>query len=133
MSRDTEGTDFDPRRSWRAGSTARTTIAPVSMEELEMSRDTEIDFKPQNYHVQKSSHPYEPKFARWTEKFRLVGAEWAELEDFFAVDTLTMEAWAREHLEFAQALDTQPTALGVSSEDIGLFNWLISHRRGDLG
>jgi hypothetical protein len=104
-----------------------------------MSMDTEeIDyvrgnFKLQDYHVQKSSRPYEPKFARRTHKFRLIGATRVELEDFFAVDALTMEAWAREHPEFAQALDTQPTALSILSEDIGLFSWLKDHRNGDLG
>jgi hypothetical protein len=98
-----------------------------------MSRDIEADFKTQSYHVQKSSRPYEPKFARWTEKFRLIGAARSELEDFFAVDHLTMEAWAREHPEFAHALDTQPTALGVASEDIGLFSWLKAHKHGELG
>ncbi len=97
-----------------------------------MTRDIEADFKPRRYHVQKSSRPYEPKFARWTRKSVLIGAQLSELEDFFAVDHLTMEAWAREHPEFAHALDTQPTALGVASEDIGLFSWLKDHRRGRL-
>jgi hypothetical protein len=83
--------------------------------------------------VQKSSRPYQPKFARWTEKFRLIGAQLSELEDFFAVDARTLDDWTREQPEFARALKTQPTALGVSSEDIGLFSWLKDHRRGDLG
>lgn len=124
MSTDIEVTDFDCSEFLERQS------AGTGTEDLDYVRG---NFKPRDHHVQKNSHPYEPKFARWTEKFRLIGAQLSDLEDFFAVDHLTMEAWAREHPEFAHALDTQPTALGVSSEDIGLFNWLKDYRRGELG
>ena len=44
-----------------------------------------------------------------------------------------MERWYLEHDEFRRALEVKPTAFGVTSEDIGLFNWLKDYRRGDLG
>src|SRR5262245_52220372 len=113
MSTDIEVTDFD----WSEFLDRQ--YASMDTEEIDYVRD---NFKPRNHYVQKSSRSYEPKFARWTHKFRIIGATRSELEDFFAVDTLTMEAWAREHPEFAQALDTQPAALNVSGEDYGLFN-----------
>jgi hypothetical protein len=129
MSRRTEENDFDPQ----AELASYFDFVDREYEDKKLSRDAETDFKSQNYHVRKSSHPYEPRFARWTEKLRFIGVTRAELEDFFAVDARTMEAWAKEHREFARALDRQPTVLGINSEDIGLFNWLKDYRRGDLG
>jgi hypothetical protein len=128
MSRRTEVNDFDPK----AELASYVDFLDREYEDNKLSRDAKTDFKSQNYHVRKSRRPYEPRFARWTEKLRIIGVTRAELEDFFAADTLTMAAWASEHSEFAQALDTQPGALGVSSEDIGLFNWLKDYRRRDL-
>ena len=105
----------------------------MSREEIDMRQSAASHSSRRRYYVPKSSRPYEPKFARWTEKFRLIGAQLSELEDFFAVDDVMMKAWAREHSEFAQALNTQPVAIDVTGEDFGLINWLKDYRSGDLG
>lgn len=39
----------------------------------------------------------------------------------------------RDHVEFAAALSTHPSALAVTSEDWGIYNWLKDYRRGWWG
>ena len=75
---------------------------------------------------------YRRNCARNAEKLRLIGATQAELALFFGVDVATIERWAEEHKDFEWALQVLPTALGVTGEDVELFNWLKAYRRGDL-
>jgi hypothetical protein len=84
------------------------------------------------YYVDRCDRPYQPFFARETEKLRVLGATVEELCDLFAVPSLTIERWTHEHEEFSKAFKVESTALGVTSEDIGLFNWLKDYRRGYL-
>lgn len=102
---------------------------------IELEREPEIcRFRPEprDHFVKKGPREYEAKFARQTMKLRLIGATLTELEDHFAVDAPTLQAWARADPGFAMALDTQPTLLGVSAEDHSLFGWLRDYRRGNL-
>lgn len=75
---------------------------------------------------------YHRHCARRAEKLRLIGATRAELALFFGVDVSTIERWADEHKDFDWALQVYPTALGVTHEDFGLFNWLKDYRLGNL-
>jgi hypothetical protein len=61
---------------------------------------------------------------------RLRGSTRAVIEDWFAVDALTIERWALEHPEFRSALEVKP--IGVTLEDCGLFNWLKDYWLGNL-
>jgi hypothetical protein len=75
---------------------------------------------------------YDRNCARQAEKLSLIGATRAEVAKFFGVEILTLEEWARQHKDFGWALQTDPTAFGVTSEDYGLYNWLKDYRRGFL-
>ena len=75
---------------------------------------------------------YRRNCARDAEKLILLGATRAEVTKFFGVDDCTISRWSSEHKDFYWALGTAPSALGVSSEDIGLFSWLKDYRRGYL-
>ena len=82
------------------------------------------------YFVRKCSRPYQSAFARQAERLTIFGATRAVLEDWFAVDALTIERWALEHPEFRSALEVKP--IGVTLEDCGLFNWLKDYWLGNL-
>jgi hypothetical protein len=70
---------------------------------------TDID-----YHTAK----YRRHYARCIGKLRVIGATRAEVAKFFGVDLRTLDEWARRHKDFDWALQTDPTALGVTSEDL---------------
>ena len=82
------------------------------------------------YFVRKCSRPYQSAFARQAEKLTIFGATRAALEDWFAIDALTIERWALEHPEFRSALEVKP--IGVTLEDCGLFHWLKGYWLGNL-
>jgi len=75
---------------------------------------------------------YRRNSAKRAEKLMLIGATRTELTLFFGVNVATIERWAEEHKDFEWALQTIPTALGVTYEDHGLFNWLKDCRLGNL-
>jgi hypothetical protein len=75
---------------------------------------------------------YQRHCARCAEKLRVIGATRAEVAKFFGVEILTVDEWERQHKDFDWALQTEPTTLGVTSEDFGLYNWLKDYRRGLL-
>src|SRR5262245_31435042 len=60
-------------------------------------------------------------FARQAKMLTLFGAPRSQLEDFFSVETHTLQRWPVEHSEFKAALEVEP--VDMSLEDFAICHW----------
>jgi hypothetical protein len=83
----------------------------------------ESDFDPQQYR---------PSCARDAEKLLLLGATREDLAKWFGVHKFFLDHWEDQHEDFALAMQTKLSRLGVGYNDYGLYKWLYDYRRGAM-